>query len=60
LDNSYHEITVHGGTAKVVDTIPGWVHDITNIGPEIMIVLTWANEKFDRANPDTYPGEVVS
>lgn len=38
---------------EVVETIPGWVHDITNVGPDEMIVMLWANEIFDRQRPDT-------
>lgn len=37
----------------VVETIPGWSHDITNIGDDEMIVMLWANEIFDRQKPDT-------
>jgi UDP-2-acetamido-2,6-beta-L-arabino-hexul-4-ose reductase len=37
----------------VVETIPGWTHDITNVGDEGMVSLLWANEIFDRARPDT-------
>jgi UDP-2-acetamido-2,6-beta-L-arabino-hexul-4-ose reductase len=37
----------------VVDTVPGWAHDITNIGDGNMIVMLWANEAFDRERPDT-------
>ena len=33
--------------------VPGWSHDITNIGTEDMIVMLWANEIFDPDNPDT-------
>tara|TARA_B100001142_G_C14344543_1_gene659372 strand:+ start:3166 stop:4269 length:1104 start_codon:yes stop_codon:yes gene_type:complete len=45
-------------TPEVVETSPGWVHDITNIGSDEIIVLAWANENFDQHNPDTIP-EVV-
>lgn len=38
---------------QIVETIPGWAHDITNVGDSDMIVMLWANEIFDRANPDT-------
>ena len=38
---------------QVVETIPGWSHDITNIGDDEMIVMLWANEIFDRQKPDT-------
>jgi UDP-2-acetamido-2,6-beta-L-arabino-hexul-4-ose reductase len=38
----------------IVETLPGWAHDITNVGAEEMLVLLWANEMFDRNRPDTY------
>ena len=37
----------------MVDTIPGWAHDITNVGDDEMVVMLWANENFDRQKPDT-------
>ena len=43
---------------RVVETIPGWAHNITNIGNDLMIVMLWANEVFDRENPDTIASEV--
>jgi UDP-2-acetamido-2,6-beta-L-arabino-hexul-4-ose reductase len=39
----------------VVETVPGWTHDITNIGEDELITLVWANELFDPARPDTIP-----
>jgi len=39
---------------EIVETIPGWAHDITNIGDSEMVVLLWANEIFDKEKPDTY------
>lgn len=53
LTNEIVKICTTGGIPQVVDTIPGWVHDITNIGSEEMVVMLWANENFDRQNPDT-------
>jgi UDP-2-acetamido-2,6-beta-L-arabino-hexul-4-ose reductase len=53
------EIVTRGGEAKVVETIPGWTHDITNIGDDDLIVMLWANEIFDRARPDTVAMKVV-
>lgn len=38
---------------NIVETIPGWAHDIKNIGNEELIVMLWANEIFDRNKPDT-------
>lgn len=49
-----HEIFTDGEHAEIVETIPGWTHDITNIGDDEMIVMLWANEIFDRSHPDTY------
>lgn len=48
------ELTTEGSRPEIVETVPGWSHDITNIGPDEMIVMLWANEIFDRQNPDTY------
>lgn len=47
-------IEVDGNVPEVVETVPGWAHDITNIGDDILIVMLWANEVFDKNNPDTY------
>lgn len=49
-----HELLTCGDKAKVVETVPGWTHDITNIGSDEMIVMLWANEVFDRSKADTY------
>lgn len=49
-----HELVTSGAKAEIVETVPGWTHDITNIGQDEMIVMLWANEIFDRAHPDTY------
>ena len=53
-----YEILVSGDRPQVVDTIPGWTHDITNIGQDELIVMLWANEVFDRDNPDTIASKV--
>lgn len=44
---------------RIVDTIPGWAHDVVNMGSDELIVLVWANEVFDRGRPDTVPARVV-
>ena len=49
-----HEIITSGEEPTIVETIPGWAHDITNIGNQELIVMLWANEVFDRDKPDTY------
>ena len=52
------EVTVSGDKPQVVDSIPGWAHDITNIGETEAIIMLWANEIFDRQRPDCIPCEV--
>jgi UDP-2-acetamido-2,6-beta-L-arabino-hexul-4-ose reductase len=54
LTNQTHELNTTGDKSHIVETVPGWTHDITNIGQEEMVVMLWANEIFDRAHPDTY------
>lgn len=48
-----HEHCTSAAVPEIVETIPGWSHDITNIGKDEMIVMLWANEVFDRQKPDT-------
>jgi len=48
-----YELAVRGDEGRIVDTIPGWIHNITNIGDDELIVMLWANEIFDRDQPDT-------
>lgn len=49
-----YELEADGASPQVVETVPGWSHDISNIGDEEMIVMLWANEIFDRDAPDTF------
>ena len=49
-----HELVTTGDKPEIVETVPGWTHDITNIDTDEMVVMLWANEVFDRARPDTF------
>ena len=49
-----HELLTSGDKAEVVETVPGWTHNITNIGTDEMVVMLWANEVFDLDRPDTF------
>lgn len=49
-----HELKTSGDRPQIVETVPGWTHDITNIGLNEMVVMLWANEIFDLARPDTF------
>lgn len=56
--SEYVEIHVSGAESMVVDTIPGWAHDITNIGTTELVVMLWANEVFDRKKSDTFMSQI--
>lgn len=53
-----YELFIDGVKPEVIETVPGWSHDITNIGDNEMIVMLWANEIFDRQHPDTITHKV--
>ena len=53
ITEAHHEIIVSGDQPSIVQTIPGWAHDITNIGTDDLIALIWSNEVFDPSRPDT-------
>ncbi len=37
----------------IVETIPGWAHNIKNTGKKDLIAILWANENFNKEKPDT-------
>ncbi len=43
---------------EIVEMIPGYTHNIKNIGSDELVLLLWANENYDDSNPDTYYLEV--
>lgn len=53
-----HELIVNGSNPEIVETVPGWTHDITNIGNSELVVMLWANEIFDPERPDTITKEL--
>ena len=58
ISGDTYELCTSGDELRVVDTVPGWTHDITNVGEEEMVVMLWANEIFDRDKPDTITAKV--
>lgn len=58
LTNERYVIETSGDIAEIVETVPGWSHDVTNIGKEDLVVMLWANEVFNRDKPDTISAEV--
>ena len=53
-NNEYYEVVVDSAKPQIVETIPGWAHDITNIGNTDVLVMLWANEIFNEKKPDTF------
>ena len=49
-----YELNISGENLEVVETIPGWAHEIINVGAEKVVCLLWANETFDPKRPDTF------
>ncbi|MFM6905838.1 MAG: UDP-2-acetamido-2,6-beta-L-arabino-hexul-4-ose reductase [Acinetobacter tjernbergiae] len=54
VSGEFYQLETQGDEPRIVETVPGWTHDITNIGDDEMVVMLWANEIFDRSKPDTY------
>lgn len=54
ISGEFYELFTSGDKSVIVETVPGWTHDITNVGDGEMIVMLWANEIFDREQPDTF------
>lgn len=58
LSGETHAIDVSGECPEIVETVPGWTHDVTNVGDTLLISLLWANEIFDRERPDTIAARI--
>lgn len=54
LEKDSLEIYSNSENTEIIDSIPGWIHELENIGKEEAIVLVWVNEKYDRKNEDTH------
>jgi UDP-2-acetamido-2,6-beta-L-arabino-hexul-4-ose reductase len=54
LTGQFYEQYTSGEQSEIVETVPGWTHDVTNVGDDELICMLWANEIFDRDKPDTF------
>lgn len=43
---------------ELILAVPGWAHEITNIGKQDLIILIWANEVFNQEKTDTIQSEI--
>lgn len=54
------DFEVSGDEIKVVETIPGYTHNIINLSEtEDLVTLIWCNEPFDPNRPDTFAEKVA-
>lgn len=58
ITNEKYYLEVTGDKQIIVESIPGWAHDITNVGSEELIIMVWANEIYNRELDDTFPSKV--
>ena len=54
IDNKKKTYILSGNDHRVIETIPGWIHIVKNIGMETVFGVIWANEEFKINKPDTY------
>ena len=53
-----HEVS--GDNIQVVETIPGYAHNIVNLSEtDELVTFIWCNENFDPNHPDTYFEKVI-
>ncbi len=54
-DNQVLNFYVSGDKIEAVHMLPGYTHNIINLSEtEDLVTLMWANEQFDKENPDTF------
>ena len=56
ISKTIYEINVSEENLQIIDTVPGWIHNIINIGDGEVVGIVWANEIFDHRKPDTISG----
>ena len=59
ITHEKYEIKTSGADPQIVQTFPGWSHDITNIGNDEMIAIVWSSEIFDPNRPDTIKMDIL-
>ena len=53
-----HIIHVEENDLQIVDSVPGWVHEVQNTSDVKCIFMLWSSEIFDSSMPDTFFPEV--
>ncbi len=53
------EFEVSGEKPEAIIMLPGYTHNIINLSKDKdLVTLMWANEQFDKANPDTFKEDI--
>ena len=53
ISGEEHSISVSSKKLEVVESIPGWAHNICNNGNSVLVALLWSNEVFNPKRADT-------
>ena len=43
---------------NIIESIPGYVHKLINIGNTKVTGVIWSNEEYDKSDPDTFNYEI--
>jgi UDP-2-acetamido-2,6-beta-L-arabino-hexul-4-ose reductase len=54
LTGKTFEVVGAADKPSIIEALPGWAHDVTNIGESELIVFSWASEAFEAQRPDTH------
>jgi UDP-2-acetamido-2,6-beta-L-arabino-hexul-4-ose reductase len=54
VTGEFHELYTSGDLSQIVEIVPGWTHEVTNVGNQELICMLWSNEIFDHEEPDTF------
>jgi len=54
IDDRIETYILNENQHKVIESVPGWLHTIKNIGMKTAYGIIWANEEFKINNSDTY------
>jgi len=58
LTDEIVQIEASDDLPRIIESIPGWIHSISNIGKTNLLVILWANEVFNPNNPDTIAHDI--
>jgi UDP-2-acetamido-2,6-beta-L-arabino-hexul-4-ose reductase len=56
--NDVFEIEVSGKRLEWIEILPGYVHNIENVGGNPLLTIMWASEIYDSSKPDTFSEDV--